>query len=131
MLRPETAIARTLRHEMSFPEVLLWQQLRGRRTGLKFRRQHPVGPYVCDFYCSSERLVIEIDGQVHNLGEKPSSDNVRDQFLHENGYRVLRIAAVDVLRDVEAVVAFIVAQVARPLHHSPSASGPPPRAGEV
>ena len=131
MLRPETVAARTLRKDMSLPEVMLWQQLRGRKTGLKFRRQHPIGPYVVDFYCSQASLVIEIDGEAHNRGEQPMRDISRDQFLKENGYRVLRIAAVEVLRDVEAVAASIVALAQRPLHHSPAASGPPPRAGEV
>ena len=131
MLRPETVVARNLRKDMSLPEVMLWQQLRGRKSGLKFRRQHPIGPYVVDFYCSQASLIIEIDGEAHNRGEHPLQDLSRDQFLEENGYRVVRIAAVDVLRDVEAVMAFIIAQVASPLHHSPAASGPPPRAGEV
>ena len=129
--RPETVTARTLRKDMSLPEVLLWQQLRGRKTGVKFRRQHPIGPYVVDFYCSQASLVIEIDGEAHNRGERPVRDRLRDQFLEENGYRVLRIAAVEVLRNVEAVAASVVAYAAAPLHHSPAASGPPPRAGEV
>jgi very-short-patch-repair endonuclease len=131
MLRPETVTARSLRREMSFPEVLLWQELRGRRTGLKFRRQHPIGPYVVDFYCSEASLVVEIDGEAHDRGDRPARDWLRDQFLQENGYRVLRIKAAEVLRDAGAVAALAVSQAAAPLHHSPMASGPPPRAGEV
>jgi very-short-patch-repair endonuclease len=131
MLRPETVVARSLRRDMSLPEVLLWERLRGKKTGLKFRRQQPIGPNVVDFYCSSASLIVEIDGEFHNRGSKPAFDKLRDQFFQENGYRVLRIAAAEVLRDVEAVTALIVAQAAAPLHHSPAASGPPPRAGEV
>jgi very-short-patch-repair endonuclease len=131
MLRPETAVARSLRKDMSLSEVLLWQQLRGRKAGVKFRRQHPIGPYVVDFYCSHASLIVEIDGEAHSRGEQPVRDRSRDQFLEENGYRVLRIAAAEVLRNVEAVVASVVAHAEAPLHHSPAASGPPPRAGEV
>ena len=54
--------ARTLRRAMTRPEVLLWQVLRERPNGLRFRRQHPVGPFVLDFYCPAARLAIEVDG---------------------------------------------------------------------
>ncbi|WP_342657828.1 endonuclease domain-containing protein [Sphingomonas sp. NY01] len=115
---------------MTLPEVLLWEQLRGRRCGLRFRRQHPVGPYVADFCCLAERLIVEVDGEAHGRGDRPCCDRTRDRFLEENGFRVLRIAAADVQRDVEAVVASIVAYAGRPLHHQPLAGGPPPRSGE-
>jgi very-short-patch-repair endonuclease len=115
---------------MSLPEVLLWRQLRGKSTGLKVRRQHPVGTYVADFFCRDARLVIEVDGEVHGRGEMPERDAARDRFMKDNGLDVLRVRASDVLRDVEAVTALIVARAARPLHHSPAASGPPPRSGE-
>ncbi|MEJ1968138.1 MAG: DUF559 domain-containing protein [Rhizomicrobium sp.] len=55
--------ARALRRKMTLPEILLWQQLRGRKLrGLSFRRQHPVGPYILDFFCASAALAIEVDG---------------------------------------------------------------------
>ena len=126
--RPVTYAARKLRRAMSLPEVLLWQHLRGGKTGLKFRRQHPIGPYIADFYCSGLRLVLEIDGETHNRGDGPQHDASRDAFMQDNGYRVMRFAAADVLKDVEAVVRSIVALGDSPLHH-PS-DGPPPRAGE-
>ncbi|HEX8527090.1 endonuclease domain-containing protein [Allosphingosinicella sp.] len=62
---------------MSLPEVLLWQQLRGEPAGLKFRRQHPTGPYDIDFYCSDARLAIEVDGEGHNRGDRPARDMAR------------------------------------------------------
>ena len=127
-LRPETASARKLRKGMSLPEVMLWQRLRGRKAGAKFRRQHPVGDYVADFYCRESSLIVEIDGQSHDRGDRPLRDERRTAFFKQNGYRVLRIAASDILRDVEAVAASIGSLVASPLHQ-PSA-GPPPRAGE-
>ncbi len=130
-LRPEVATARHLRRAMSLPEVLLWQNLRAKKTGLKFRRQHPVGPYVVDFYCPEFRLAVEIDGEGHNRGDRPGRDERRDAFLTENGFRVLRVAAARILKDPLAATEAIAAYAARPLHHLPEeANGPPPRSGE-
>jgi very-short-patch-repair endonuclease len=113
---------------MTVPEVMLWQQIRGRKLGVRFRRQHPFGPYITDFFCASASLSVEVDGGAHDHGDRPRQDAERDRFLRENGVDVLRVRASDVLRDIEAVLAAIVARLARPLHQ-PSA-GPPPRAGE-
>ncbi len=128
--RPEVITARKLRKEMNLPEALLWQRLRGKAAGAKFRRQHPVGPYIVDFYCREASLVVEIDGQVHDAVDRLASDANRDAFLNENGYLVLRTPAAEVLRDVDNVADMIArkALAARPLHRP--ADGPPPRAGE-
>jgi very-short-patch-repair endonuclease len=128
--RPETYIARKLRREITLPEVLLWQRLRGKAGGIKFRRESPIGPYVADFYCSKARLVIEIDGEAHNRSERPVRDANRDAFLRENGYKVLRISASDILKDVDAAADLIVrsSQAEIPLHQP--LAGPRPRAGE-
>jgi len=116
---------------MSLPEVILWQRLRAKKTGLKFRRQHPVGPYVIDFYCRETRLAIEIDGEGHNRGDRPARDGRRDAFLTENGFRVLHVAAARILKDPDAAAEAIAAYAARPLHHLPEeANGPPPRSRE-
>ncbi|WP_380783300.1 endonuclease domain-containing protein [Sphingomonas sp. R86520] len=127
-LRPEVALARKVCRKMSRSEVLLWRQLRGQKTGFKFRYQHPIGAYVCDFYCAATHLAEEVDGEFHGRGDRPKHDADRDRFFELNGYRVLRPAAGDVLRDIEAVVTMIVSSAARPLHQP--AAGPPPRAGE-
>ncbi|WP_249341296.1 MULTISPECIES: endonuclease domain-containing protein [unclassified Sphingomonas] len=113
---------------MQLPEVLLWQALRGAKTGIKFRRQHPVGPYVVDFFAREPLLIIEVDGEAHERGNRPERDELRDRFLNENGYRVMRVRAVDVLRDLGAVVSSIISLAERPLHHA--SHGPPPRSGE-
>ncbi|HWH21824.1 MAG TPA: DUF559 domain-containing protein [Allosphingosinicella sp.] len=128
--RPEVYAARKLRRDMSFPEVLLWQRLRGGKSGLKIRRQHPIGPYVADFYCSAGRIVIEIDGEAHGRGDQPARDVERDQYLEANGYRVMRISATEVLRDPGEAAASIAALVTSPLHHRAARGGPPPHAGE-
>jgi very-short-patch-repair endonuclease len=101
---------------MTLPEVLLWENLRGGRlNGLHFRRQHPVGPYILDFYCSIAHLAVEVDGVGHDDPDQMTHDARRDHWLEKNGFRVLRITAKDVLSDetLEAVLARI-AQAAAP-----------------
>ena len=122
--------ARTLRGTMTLPEVILWQVLRTRPDGLRFRRQHPAGRYVLDFFCPRHRLAIEIDGEAHSRGHRPARDAERDAWLRAHDVSVLRIPARDVLSDLDAVVRHIVASVRtpRPLHHA--AHGPPPPPGE-
>ncbi|NTS66208.1 DUF559 domain-containing protein [Sphingomonas sp. HHU CXW] len=110
---------------MSLPEVLLWQRLRRRSAGVKFRRQHPFAGYVLDFYCPAFRLAVEVDGEAHDRGDRPLRDARRDAVLQANGLTILRIAAADVLRDPDAV-ADAVARTASPLHRP--AGGPPPHA---
>lgn len=101
--------ARRLRRQMTLPEGLLWQQLRRRPVGIKFRSQHPIGEYVVDFYCASRRLVIEIDGKVHDMGGNPAKDRRRDLWLEDQGLTVVRVPAIDVLRDPAGVAQSLVA----------------------
>jgi very-short-patch-repair endonuclease len=103
------ARAKTLRSKLSLPEVLLWIRLRRRTPGKpNFRRQHPVGPYVRDFYCSEAKLCVEIDGQSHGMGDRPQRDAERDAYLKSIGIRVVRYAAIDVLREVDEIAYSIV-----------------------
>ena len=120
--------ARKLRKAMSLPEVLLWEQLRKRPGGLKFRRQHPAGAYVLDFFCSDARLAIEIDGESHSRGDRPQRDTIRDDWFAKAGIETLRIPARTVLSDVVAVADGIAAYaVARlPLHHPLRGRSPSP-----
>ena len=99
--------AKRLRQEMSLPEILLWRELRGRPDGLKFRKQHPAGPYVLDFYCDAMRLAVEIDSESHGFGDRPDRDAERDAWLALRNVRTLRVRAGDVLNDIEAVVRLI------------------------
>ena len=119
---------RRLRRTMSLPEVLLWQALRQRPGGMKFRRQHPAGPYDLDFYCGDARLAIEIDGEAHERGGRPARDAARDRWLLEKGIDTLRIPAAEVLRDIETVLTGTLAEATRrlPLHHPAAPGGPPP-----
>ncbi|HMI40482.1 MAG TPA: DUF559 domain-containing protein, partial [Sphingomicrobium sp.] len=126
--KPVVYAARKLRRTMSPPEALLWQELRANKLGFKVRRQHPIGPYVADFYVRETRLVIEVDGSPHDFGDQPDRDMRRDRYMGEQGYRVLRIASADVMMDLEPILKLIVERVTSPLHQL--AAGPPPRAGE-
>jgi very-short-patch-repair endonuclease len=126
--RPATTQnARKLRGKMTLPEVILWHSLRQRPNGLKFRRQHPSGQYVLDFFCSDARLAIEVDGEAHSRGNRPERDAARDEWLQSAGIETLRVPAVDLLKDADAVLQWIMAKAAArlPLHHP--AGGPPPR----
>ncbi len=111
---------------MTKPEIALWQILRTRPAGLKFRRQHPIGFVVLDFYCPAHRLAFEVDGVAHDLGDNPARDTSRDAWLAQQGITVVRIPASDVLRDVDATVEAIIMRCAMPLHQP--AAGPPPHA---
>ena len=100
--------AKALRSTMSLPETLLWVRLRRRDTDRPtFRRQHPVGPYVLDFYCALARLCIEVDGASHSMGDRPERDERRDAWLLANGIEVVRIAASSVLEDPESVTDWV------------------------
>jgi very-short-patch-repair endonuclease len=113
---------------MSLPEVLLWQRLKGSPQGIALRKQHPIDGYRADFYCAAAKLVIEVDGIAHDMGDRPERDAERTARLEEQGYQILRIPAADVLKDADEAAQSVVSFAARPLHRP--ADGPPPRAGE-
>jgi very-short-patch-repair endonuclease len=103
--------ARRLRRRMSLPEVLLWKVLRGSGIGLHFRKQHPLGPYVLDFYCDEAKLAVEVDGYAHGTDDRPERDARRDAWLAEKGVRTLRISAREVLRSPDDAARTILAFV--------------------
>ena len=100
--------ARALRRDMTLPEGVLWQALRQRPDGFKFRRQHPSGRCIVDFYCPAARLAIEVDGEAHSIGDRPERDVRRDYWLREQGFRVIRFRATDVMRDLQSVLTAIL-----------------------
>jgi very-short-patch-repair endonuclease len=110
---------------MTPPERRLWNVLRLRPEGFKFRRQHPVGPYTLDFFCYEAELCIEIDGFAHQLGSNPQRDTRRDDWLVSQGVRTVRIAALDVRDNLEGVVQLIL-EACRQRSPSTSSAGPPP-----
>jgi very-short-patch-repair endonuclease len=95
--------ARTLRKDPTHAERVLWQRLRRRQlAGFKFRRQHSVGPYICDFACLEASIVVELDGSQH--AEQSDYDMRRDNFLRSRGFRVLRFWNNDVLVRTEVIL---------------------------
>ena len=94
-----------LRRNMTGAELVLWEVLKGKKlSGRKFRRQYSIGYYIADFYCPSERLVIELDGQHHYTPEGIASDFERDEHLQELSIRVLRFENKDVLNNLTSIL---------------------------
>ncbi len=101
--------ARRLRRNMPDAEKKLWAELRGRRlAGLKFRRQHPIGPYIADFVCHNPKLVIELDGDQHGRKEHSKDDAVRTEWLNAKGFKVLRFWNNDVIQTMDSVLETIL-----------------------
>ena len=103
--------AKALRRAMSLPEVLLWRELKLAKSDVRFRKQHPAGPYVLDFFCARANLAVEVDGIAHNMGDRPQRDIERDAWLKQYRIEVVRIAAADVLRDPVAAAESIIGVV--------------------
>ncbi len=101
------ARARDLRQNMSLPEVKLWQRLRGRELNKwRFRRQHPVGHFVVDFYCHELLMVIEIDGLAAHA-QRALQDDARDKWIQRQGILVVRMSARLVLEEIGSALAHI------------------------
>ncbi len=99
------ARARTMRKHPTPAEDLLWQQLRRKRfAGFHFRRQHPIVRYIVDFYCAEAKLVVEIDGAVHDRPGQEKYDIERQEFLESLGLRVMRFKNNEVMRGTDNVV---------------------------
>ena len=105
-----TPKARNLRRASTEAEMLLWRQVRNRGLrGYKFRRQVPIGPYIADFACVSEGLIIELDGSQHH--EMTDEDQERTRWMESAGYRVLRVWNNDVLHNMHRVLEAIIAEL--------------------
>jgi len=99
-----------LRRNMTEAELVLWEVLKDKKLcGRKFRRQHSIGYYIADFYCSSEKLIIELDGQHHYKSEGIANDLDRDAHLALMGKKVLRFENKEVLNNLTAVLKHIKA----------------------
>ena len=94
--------ARNLRKDMTISEQKIWKLLRGRKHECKYRRQVPLGMFIADFCCMKHRLIIEIDGGIHERTKEYDSE--RDDLLNRAGFRILRFSNNDVLKDIESVI---------------------------
>ena len=97
--------AHAMRVNLTCSEARLWEELRGSKLGVGFRRQAPIGAYIVDFVAPSARLIVEVDGGYH--AERAAADARRDRALERAGYRVVRVSAERVMRELGAVVAEI------------------------
>ena len=96
--------AKELRENCTKAEEILWYYLGTKPLGHKFRRQHPYSIYILDFYCHRLKLVIEVDGSIHNLKEVQENDQIRQQHLEQNGLHVTRFTNEEVLANLETVI---------------------------
>lgn len=100
---------------MNAPEAKLWNALRQLRPlGHHFRRQAPLGRYYADFCCHRAHLIVEVDGDTHGSEQAIAHDSIRDAFLRREGYRVLRVTNLDVMRNLDGVVTEILRLLDQP-----------------
>ena len=104
-------LCREFRTNPTETEQLLWKCLRnGQIQGLRFRRQHPIGRYIADFYCHSVKLIIEIDGGIHLEADRSKYDSVRQEALESGGFRVIRFTDAEIRSNPAAVLREIARQ---------------------
>jgi very-short-patch-repair endonuclease len=119
--------AKELRNRMPDAEVILWSRLRhAHQIGMRFRRQHRIGPYIADFACVLLKIVIEVDGGTHCTGEELAYDARRDAHIRARGWRVLRVTNCEVYRNLNEVLDTI-SRYAPPPPRARSARSAPPR----
>jgi very-short-patch-repair endonuclease len=120
--------AKTLRANTTATEDILWRHLRRLEpTGSHFGRQVPIGPYVADFACLKERLIIEVDGSQHGNDIDRRRDEVRTRWLNSEGYRVIRFWNNEVMSKTEAVLEAVYNAIAVTPPRLPMAGDPPPQ----
>jgi very-short-patch-repair endonuclease len=108
---------KALRGDLTKGEALLWLSLRaGRRRGVRFRRQHPIGPFIADFACLGASLVVEIDGASHDFPDRSLRDARKAAFVAAKGFRILRLREEDVLADLDGALRAIWAAVGEAGH---------------
>lgn len=106
--------AKALRYNMTAAEIALWASLSLKFPNTKFRRQHPLGQYIADFYCHKHKLAIEVDGSIHNLPNVIQNDSEKQNFLEEQGLKVLRFTNSQVFNNLEQVLESINKHISSP-----------------
>lgn len=104
--------AKRLRREMPGAEMIRWSWLRKRGArGYRFRRQHPIGPYIADFACVEQKLIVEVDGATHWAPEQKAHDARRTEFLEARGWTIVRVTNPDVYKNLDGVARLILANL--------------------
>jgi very-short-patch-repair endonuclease len=96
--------ASNLRNQSTPAEILLWQELKNSKLGVKFRRQQPLDHFIVDFYCADLNLVIEIDGNTHDFLAVATNDAHKENYLRNQGYHILRFTDHDVQQNLDGVI---------------------------
>jgi very-short-patch-repair endonuclease len=96
--------AKELRVRETEAELILWSKLCKKQLGVKFRRQHPIDEYIVDFYCHAHRLVVEVDGEIHNSKENQEYDKLRTERLNEFKVEVIRFTNYEVMNNLDSVL---------------------------
>jgi cyclase len=96
--------AKQLRNKRTPAEEVMWMHLRKGISGYKFRRQHPIGTYIADFFCHKAKLIVEIDGSIHNNDEIKKNDFIRESDLEKLGYTIGRFTNDEVSKQIETVL---------------------------
>ena len=106
--------AKHLRKNMTHAESILWVHLKTKPNGYKFRRQHPLGIYIADFYCHKLKLVIELDGSIHKNKEVKQNDEIRQKLIEEDGLIVIRFTNTQIQKDIQNVLKIIAIKCNKP-----------------
>ena len=123
-------LAKGLRRRMTDAETILWSRLRHDSIrGMRFRRQHPIGPYIADFACIPANLIVEVDGATHGSDEEVTHDRKRDAYLRKSGWRVVRIRNEDVYQHLDDIVDMIFRLIPPPSAAAVAASDTSPAGG--
>jgi very-short-patch-repair endonuclease len=99
--------ARELRRGMTSAEKMLWQELRGDKLGVHFRRQQIIAGFIVDFYCHSASLVIEVDGDIHDAKRQKENDRQRERILNEMGLRIVRFRNDEIEKELAGLLSRI------------------------
>ena len=113
-------LGKNLRNNSTKEEIILWQYLKQKQLGVKFRRQQPIDKYIADFVCFEKKIIIELDGGQHNSSLGIQKDRSRDLFFTNNGYKVIRIWNNEINQNIEGVIRKIQSEIECP----PLAGGP-------
>ena len=105
--------ARVLRGNPTKAEKVLWEKLRLKQLGVKFRRQHPINIYITDFYCHEKKLVVEVDGDYHLMSDQKEYDELRTEDIKEYGIEVIRFKNEEILEKTNDVIKKIKKVIAR------------------
>ena len=127
-LRKALSQTQRLRAEMTPAEQLLWTKLRSKQChSFKFRRQHAIGPFIVDFFCPEQLLVVEIDGDVHAEKKKTTKDRQRERYLRSLGLQVIRYTNHEVLNNLDGVLEHLLSV----LSLNSTSPTPPYKGGEI